>query len=97
MGFWALGLTSFLAILLDFDTEVSEPYKIYRGLTVKEMEELRVDIKMHLELDRATKFPKVSVFACEVSVFSPHLKSIDSPLNFRDVQDELACTIRWEI
>ena len=38
----------------DFDTEVSEPYKIYRGLTVKEMEELRVDIKMHLELDRAT-------------------------------------------
>ena len=64
----------------DFDTEVSEPYKIYRGLTVKEMEELRVDIKMHLELDRATKFPKVSVFACEVSVFSPHLKSIDSPL-----------------
>lgn len=38
----------------DFDVEVSEPYKIYRGLTVKEMEELRLDIKMHLELDRAT-------------------------------------------
>lgn len=38
----------------DFDIEISEPYKIYKGLTVKEMEELRVDIKMHLELDRAT-------------------------------------------
>lgn len=38
----------------DFDVDVSEPYKIYRGLTVKEMEELRQDIKMHLELDRAT-------------------------------------------
>jgi hypothetical protein len=25
-----------------------------QGLTVKEMEELRSDIKMHLELDRAT-------------------------------------------
>lgn len=27
---------------------------ILQGLTVKEMEELRIDIKMHLELDRAT-------------------------------------------
>jgi len=36
-------------------------------------------------------------FACEVSVFCPHLNSIDSPLNFRDVQDEFACTIRREI
>lgn len=39
----------------DFDPEISEPYKIYKGLTVKEMEELRQDIKMHLELDRATQ------------------------------------------
>ncbi|BBM99037.1 cactin [Marchantia polymorpha subsp. ruderalis] len=38
----------------DFDIEINEPYKIYKGLTVKEMEELRLDIKMHLELDRAT-------------------------------------------
>ncbi|CAM6101492.1 unnamed protein product [Calypogeia fissa] len=38
----------------DFDIEINEPYKIYKGLTVKEMEELRTDIKMHLELDRAT-------------------------------------------
>lgn len=38
----------------DFDVEINEPYKIYKGLTVKEMEELRQDIKMHLELDRAT-------------------------------------------
>ncbi|KAG0589759.1 hypothetical protein KC19_1G045800, partial [Ceratodon purpureus] len=39
----------------DFDPDFSEPYKIYKGLTVKEMEELRQDIKMHLELDRATQ------------------------------------------
>lgn len=39
----------------DFDVEINEPYKIYKGLTVKEMEELRQDIKMHLELDRATQ------------------------------------------
>lgn len=38
----------------DFDIEINEPYKIYKGLTVKEMEDLRHDIKMHLELDRAT-------------------------------------------
>jgi hypothetical protein len=39
----------------DFDPDFGEPYKIYKGLTVKEMEELRQDIKMHLELDRATQ------------------------------------------
>lgn len=38
----------------DFDVEINEPYKIYKGLTVKEMEELRHDIKMHMDLDRAT-------------------------------------------
>ncbi|MCO5587830.1 hypothetical protein L7F22_041782 [Adiantum nelumboides] len=38
----------------DFDVEINEPYKIYKGLTVKEMEELRQDIKMHLDLDRET-------------------------------------------
>ncbi|CAI5473382.1 unnamed protein product [Closterium sp. Yama58-4] len=36
----------------DFDIEVNEPYKIFKGLTVKEMEELKEDIKMHLEFDR---------------------------------------------
>lgn len=38
----------------DFDIEINEPYIIFKGLTVKEMEELHDDIKMHLELDRAT-------------------------------------------
>uniref|UniRef100_A0A7N0TAL9 Splicing factor Cactin n=1 Tax=Kalanchoe fedtschenkoi TaxID=63787 RepID=A0A7N0TAL9_KALFE len=38
----------------DMDIEINEPYMVFRGLTVKEMEELRDDIKMHLDLDRAT-------------------------------------------
>lgn len=38
----------------DFDVEINEPYMVFKGLTVKEMEELRDDIKMHLDLDRAT-------------------------------------------
>ncbi|KAF3441760.1 hypothetical protein FNV43_RR15675 [Rhamnella rubrinervis] len=38
----------------DFDIEINEPYLVFKGLTVKEMEELRDDIKMHLDLDRAT-------------------------------------------
>ncbi|XP_059665282.1 splicing factor Cactin [Cornus florida] len=38
----------------DFDIEINEPYMVFKGLTVKEMEELRDDIKMHLDLDRAT-------------------------------------------
>ncbi|XP_010243025.1 PREDICTED: cactin [Nelumbo nucifera] len=38
----------------DFDVEINEPYMVFKGLTVKEMEELHDDIKMHLDLDRAT-------------------------------------------
>ncbi|XP_057742904.1 splicing factor Cactin [Arachis stenosperma] len=38
----------------DLDIEINEPYMVFKGLTVKEMEELRDDIKMHLDLDRAT-------------------------------------------
>ncbi|XAR64599.1 hypothetical protein NMG60_11008340 [Bertholletia excelsa] len=38
----------------DFDIEINEPYMVFKGLTVREMEELREDIKMHLDLDRAT-------------------------------------------
>ncbi|XP_057983115.1 splicing factor Cactin [Malania oleifera] len=38
----------------DFDIEINEPYMVFKGLTVKEMEELRDDIKMHLDLDRET-------------------------------------------
>ncbi|KAI3968580.1 hypothetical protein MKW92_033110 [Papaver armeniacum] len=34
--------------------ELDEPYMVFQGLTVKDMEELRDDIKMHLDLDRAT-------------------------------------------
>ncbi|KAJ6797638.1 cactin isoform X2 [Iris pallida] len=38
----------------DFDIEINEPYMVFKGISVKEMEELRDDIKMHLDLDRAT-------------------------------------------
>ncbi|XP_022144570.1 cactin [Momordica charantia] len=38
----------------DFDIVIDEPYTVFKGLTVKEMEELRDDIKMHLDMDRAT-------------------------------------------
>lgn len=38
----------------EFDVEIEEPYMVFKGLTVKEMEELHEDIKMHLDLDRGT-------------------------------------------
>ncbi|KAJ0963232.1 hypothetical protein J5N97_028354 [Dioscorea zingiberensis] len=38
----------------DFDIEINEPYLVFKGLTVKELEELHDDIKMHLDMDRAT-------------------------------------------
>ncbi|KAL3716461.1 hypothetical protein ACJRO7_008114 [Eucalyptus globulus] len=38
----------------DLDIELNEPYMVFKGLTVKEMEELRGDIKMHLDLDTET-------------------------------------------
>ncbi|GAA0159776.1 scaffold/adaptor protein [Lithospermum erythrorhizon] len=38
----------------DMDIEINEPDTVFKGLTVKEMEELHEDIKMHLDLDRAT-------------------------------------------
>ncbi|KAI3469994.1 hypothetical protein Pfo_026657 [Paulownia fortunei] len=38
----------------DFEIEINEPYMVFKGLNVKEMEELHNDIKMHLDLDRAT-------------------------------------------
>ncbi|KAG6435400.1 hypothetical protein SASPL_100273 [Salvia splendens] len=38
----------------DFEIDINEPYLVFKGLTVKEMEELHNDIKMHLDLDRAT-------------------------------------------
>ncbi|CAK9186452.1 unnamed protein product [Ilex paraguariensis] len=38
----------------DVDIEINEPYMVFKGLTVKEMEELHEDIKMHLDLDKAT-------------------------------------------
>ncbi|XP_024981287.1 cactin [Cynara cardunculus var. scolymus] len=36
------------------DIEIEEPYMVFKGLTVKEMEELHEDIKMHLEMDTGT-------------------------------------------
>ncbi|XP_039130728.1 cactin [Dioscorea cayenensis subsp. rotundata] len=38
----------------DLDIEINEPYMVFKGLTVKELEELHDDIKMYLDLDRAT-------------------------------------------
>jgi hypothetical protein len=39
----------------DFDMEMNEPpYSVFKGLTVKEMEELLDDMKLHMDLDRAT-------------------------------------------
>ncbi|KAK7277599.1 hypothetical protein RJT34_22614 [Clitoria ternatea] len=38
----------------DLDIEVNGPYMVFKGLTVEEMEELRDDITLHLDLDRAT-------------------------------------------
>ncbi|XP_010933314.1 splicing factor Cactin isoform X1 [Elaeis guineensis] len=39
----------------DFDIEINEPYMVFKGLTVKEMEELHDDIKMHLDMDTPTQ------------------------------------------
>ncbi|KZV41090.1 cactin [Dorcoceras hygrometricum] len=47
-------LTKHLEPSDDFEIELNEPYMVFKGLTVKEMEELHEDIKMHLDLDRAT-------------------------------------------
>ncbi|XP_043710621.1 cactin-like [Telopea speciosissima] len=53
----------------DFDIEINEPYMVFKGLTVKEMEELHDDIKMHLDLDRATpthiKFWEALMVVCD--------------------------------
>jgi hypothetical protein len=43
----------------------------YQGLTVKEMEELRDDIKMHLDLDRESQ---TNVKYWEVHVFFFHFR-----------------------
>ncbi|KAK7378719.1 hypothetical protein VNO80_04166 [Phaseolus coccineus] len=47
-------LTKHLSGSDDLDIEINEPYMVFKGLTVNEMTELRDDIKMHLDLDRAT-------------------------------------------
>ncbi|CAH9139210.1 unnamed protein product [Cuscuta epithymum] len=38
-----------------FDIEINKPYMVFKGLTIKELEELEEDIKLHLDLDRATE------------------------------------------
>ncbi|GAB2227020.1 hypothetical protein Droror1_Dr00008819 [Drosera rotundifolia] len=47
-------LTKYLDDSDEFNVELNEPYMVFKGLTAKEMEELRDDIKLHLDLDRAT-------------------------------------------
>ncbi|KAK9061296.1 hypothetical protein SSX86_018476 [Deinandra increscens subsp. villosa] len=53
----------------EFDIEIEEPYMVFKGLTVKEMEELHEDIKMHLDLDRGTpthiQYWEALVVVCE--------------------------------
>ncbi|XP_021770511.1 cactin-like [Chenopodium quinoa] len=47
-------LTKYLDESDEFDVELDEPYMVFKGLTVKEIEELHDDIKLHLGLDRET-------------------------------------------
>ncbi|MCL7046526.1 hypothetical protein MKW94_007657 [Papaver nudicaule] len=47
-------LSKYLDELDDEVCELDEPYKVLKGLAVKDMEELRQDIVMHLDFDRAT-------------------------------------------
>ncbi|KAL9235978.1 hypothetical protein vseg_010694 [Gypsophila vaccaria] len=47
-------LTTYLDESDEFDVELDEPYMVFKGLTVKEMEELNDDIKLHISLDRQT-------------------------------------------
>ncbi|XP_050204957.1 splicing factor Cactin-like [Mercurialis annua] len=39
----------------DMDVEINEPFVIFKGLAGTEIEELRDDIKMHLDMDRQTQ------------------------------------------
>ncbi|CAN1307998.1 CTN, partial [Linum perenne] len=48
-------LTKHLNVSDDLDVEVNEPYMVFKGLTVKDMEELHDDIKMHLDMERTTQ------------------------------------------
>ncbi|CDO98497.1 unnamed protein product [Coffea canephora] len=47
-------LTKHLYPLDDLDVEIDEPDMVFKGLTVHELEGLYEDIKMHLDLDKAT-------------------------------------------
>ncbi|MCD9640003.1 hypothetical protein HAX54_025014 [Datura stramonium] len=38
----------------DLDVEIHEPCVVFKGLAIKEMEELQEDIKLHINLDRET-------------------------------------------
>ncbi|XP_065881299.1 splicing factor Cactin-like [Euphorbia lathyris] len=48
-------LSKHLNVSDDLDIDLNEPYTVFKGLTVKEMEELHDDIKMHLDMDRKTQ------------------------------------------
>uniref|UniRef100_A0A2P2K910 Splicing factor Cactin n=2 Tax=Rhizophora mucronata TaxID=61149 RepID=A0A2P2K910_RHIMU len=48
-------LSKHLNVSNELDIEINEPYMVFKGLTVKEMEELHDDIKMHLDMDRTTQ------------------------------------------
>ncbi|XP_031481104.1 cactin isoform X2 [Nymphaea colorata] len=62
-------LSKYLNESSDSDIEINEPYMVFKGLTVKEMEELHDDIKMYLDLDTATpthlEFWKALMVICD--------------------------------
>eukprot|EP01103_Thecamoeba_quadrilineata_P002524 TRINITY_DN12474_c0_g1_i1.p1 TRINITY_DN12474_c0_g1~~TRINITY_DN12474_c0_g1_i1.p1 ORF type:complete len:626 (+),score=185.38 TRINITY_DN12474_c0_g1_i1:56-1933(+) len=49
----------------DFDFEMNEPYRIFQGLSLPDLEELHHDIMMYLELDTHKDFWEALLVVCE--------------------------------
>jgi hypothetical protein len=49
----------------DFDFEVNEPYQIFKGLGLAELEELKNDIRVYLELDTHREFWSSLAIVCD--------------------------------
>jgi hypothetical protein len=54
-----------LSMDTDFDFEMNEPYQIFKGLDLLELEELKKDIKMYLELDTHKDFWQALTTVCD--------------------------------
>jgi len=57
-----------LSLDSDFDYGMNEPYKIFQGLSLAELEELHKDIQMYLELDSHKEFWQAMVIVCEDNI-----------------------------